>query len=158
MVEPMKLEKPFGFVKAHTSAAIHQTYVPSRSLIKETRSTCYHKYLCVYILRHQTVLRYQRWLCANVFIWLLFQTGIDTGTMVKSTCTTFLKTLEECMQIANRTFTTDLGTHSPPGTPPVAAIKPQKVCFPFRLSGVSVQPDASVIIKIRSCFQDLKLF
>uniref|UniRef100_A0A3B5MXS5 Pleckstrin homology domain-containing family A member 8 n=1 Tax=Xiphophorus couchianus TaxID=32473 RepID=A0A3B5MXS5_9TELE len=57
------------------------------------------------------------------------ETGIDTGTMVKSTCTTFLKTLEECMQIANRTFTTDLGTHSPPGTPPVAAIKPQKVHF-----------------------------
>ncbi|PWA33496.1 hypothetical protein CCH79_00007614, partial [Gambusia affinis] len=55
------------------------------------------------------------------------ETGIDTGTMVKSTCTTFLKTLEECMQIANRTFTTDLGTHSPPGTPPVAAIKPQKI-------------------------------
>ncbi|XP_068999077.1 pleckstrin homology domain-containing family A member 8 isoform X1 [Embiotoca jacksoni] len=55
------------------------------------------------------------------------ETGIDTGNMVKSTCTTFLKTLEECMQIANRTFSTDMATHSPPGTPPVAAIKPQKV-------------------------------
>uniref|UniRef100_A0A3P8NIY7 Pleckstrin homology domain-containing family A member 8 n=1 Tax=Astatotilapia calliptera TaxID=8154 RepID=A0A3P8NIY7_ASTCA len=55
--------------------------------------------------------------------------GLDTGNMVKSTCTTFLKTLEECMQIANRTFTTDLATQSPPGTPPVAPIKPQKVVF-----------------------------
>ncbi|KAM4736176.1 pleckstrin homology domain-containing family A member 8 [Anableps anableps] len=55
------------------------------------------------------------------------ETGIDTGNIVRSTCTTFLKTLEECMQIANRTFTTDLGTHSPPGTPPVAAIKPLKI-------------------------------
>ncbi|XP_041844297.1 pleckstrin homology domain-containing family A member 8 isoform X2 [Melanotaenia boesemani] len=55
------------------------------------------------------------------------ETGIDTGNMVKSTCTTFLKTLEECMQIANRTFSADVATHSPPGTPPVAAIKPQKV-------------------------------
>lgn len=53
-------------------------------------------------------------------------TGIDTGNMVKSTCTTFLKTLEECMQIANRTFNTDMATQSPPGTPPVAAVKPQK--------------------------------
>ncbi|KAM6909852.1 pleckstrin homology domain-containing family A member 8 [Xenentodon cancila] len=53
--------------------------------------------------------------------------GIDTGNLVKSTCTTFLKTLEECMQIANRTFSTDMATHSPPGTPPVAAIKPQKI-------------------------------
>lgn len=53
--------------------------------------------------------------------------GLDTGNMVKSTCTTFLKTLEECMQIANRTFTTDLATQSPPGTPPVAPIKPQKI-------------------------------
>uniref|UniRef100_A0A3P8SV50 Pleckstrin homology domain-containing family A member 8 n=1 Tax=Amphiprion percula TaxID=161767 RepID=A0A3P8SV50_AMPPE len=52
--------------------------------------------------------------------------GIDTGNLVKSTCTTFLKTLEECMQIANRTFSTDMASQSPPGTPPVAAIKPQK--------------------------------
>uniref|UniRef100_A0A1A8GGB1 Pleckstrin homology domain containing, family A (Phosphoinositide binding specific) member 8 n=1 Tax=Nothobranchius korthausae TaxID=1143690 RepID=A0A1A8GGB1_9TELE len=54
------------------------------------------------------------------------ETSIDTGNMVKSTCTTFLKTLEECMQIANRTFSTDVTTHSPPGTPPVAAVKPQR--------------------------------
>ncbi|MED6256862.1 Pleckstrin y domain-containing A member 8 [Ataeniobius toweri] len=53
--------------------------------------------------------------------------GVDAGNMVKSTCATFLETLEECMQIANRTFNTDLGTHSPPGTPPVAALKPQKI-------------------------------
>ncbi|MEQ2290369.1 Pleckstrin y domain-containing A member 8 [Ameca splendens] len=53
--------------------------------------------------------------------------GVESGNMVKSTCTTFLETLEECMQIANRTFNTDLGTHSPPGTPPVAALKPQKI-------------------------------
>ncbi|KAF7669462.1 hypothetical protein LDENG_00186650 [Lucifuga dentata] len=55
------------------------------------------------------------------------EAGIDTGNMVKSTCTTFLKTLEECMQIANRTFSTDLATQTPPGSPPVAAIKPQKI-------------------------------
>ncbi|XP_034730560.1 pleckstrin homology domain-containing family A member 8 [Etheostoma cragini] len=55
------------------------------------------------------------------------ETGIGTGNMVKSTCTTFLKTLEECMQIANRSFSTDTATQSPPGSPPVAAIKPQKI-------------------------------
>ncbi|XP_028985818.1 pleckstrin homology domain-containing family A member 8 [Betta splendens] len=55
------------------------------------------------------------------------ETGIDTGNMVKSTCTTFLKTLEECMQIANRTFNTDMPSQTPPGSPPVAAIKPQKI-------------------------------
>ncbi|XP_078109269.1 pleckstrin homology domain-containing family A member 8 isoform X2 [Sander vitreus] len=55
------------------------------------------------------------------------ETGIDTGNMVKSTCTTFLKTLEECMQIANHSFSTDMATQSPPGSPPVAAIKPQKI-------------------------------
>lgn len=55
------------------------------------------------------------------------ETGTDTGNMVKTTCTTFLKTLEECMQIANRTFSTDVTTQSPPGSPPVAAIKPQKI-------------------------------
>ncbi|KAL7887562.1 hypothetical protein AOLI_G00052830 [Acnodon oligacanthus] len=55
------------------------------------------------------------------------ETGDDTGTLVKSTCTTFLKTLEECMQIASRTFSPDLLSHSPPGSPPVAAVKPQKI-------------------------------
>uniref|UniRef100_A0A3B5AHZ6 Pleckstrin homology domain-containing family A member 8 n=1 Tax=Stegastes partitus TaxID=144197 RepID=A0A3B5AHZ6_9TELE len=60
--------------------------------------------------------------------------GLDTGNMVKSTCTTFLKTLEECMQIANRTFSTDMASQSPPGTPPVPAIKPQKVHFSRQLS------------------------
>nr|XP_020493034.1 pleckstrin homology domain-containing family A member 8 isoform X2 [Labrus bergylta] len=55
------------------------------------------------------------------------ETGIDTGNIVKSTCTTFLRTLEECMQIANRTFSTDMATQSPPGSPTDAALKPQKI-------------------------------
>ncbi|XP_031431637.1 pleckstrin homology domain-containing family A member 8 isoform X2 [Clupea harengus] len=55
------------------------------------------------------------------------EVGGDVGGLVKSTCSTFLKTLEECMHIASRTFTHDLLTLSPPGSPPVAAIKPQKV-------------------------------
>ncbi|CAB1333843.1 unnamed protein product [Coregonus sp. 'balchen'] len=41
--------------------------------------------------------------------------GENSGTMVKSTCTTFLKTLEECMLIANRTFSSDQATKTPPG-------------------------------------------
>ena len=57
----------------------------------------------------------------------LSQAGEDTGNMLKSTCTTFLKTLEECMQIANHSFTSELTTQSPPGSPPVAAVKPLKV-------------------------------
>ncbi|XP_052002407.1 pleckstrin homology domain-containing family A member 8-like [Xyrauchen texanus] len=53
--------------------------------------------------------------------------GDETGSLVKSTCTTFLKTLEECMQIASRTFNPDLTGRTPPGSPPVATIKPQKI-------------------------------
>ncbi|KAJ8415877.1 hypothetical protein AAFF_G00404340 [Aldrovandia affinis] len=49
------------------------------------------------------------------------------GPLVKSTCTTFLKTLEECMHIASRAFNPDLLSQTPPGSPPVAAIKPHKV-------------------------------
>ncbi|KAI1886175.1 hypothetical protein AGOR_G00211290 [Albula goreensis] len=55
------------------------------------------------------------------------QDGEGVGPLVKSTCTTFLKTLEECMQIASRAFNPDLLTQTPPGSPPVAAIKPHKV-------------------------------
>uniref|UniRef100_A0A8C1Z846 Pleckstrin homology domain-containing family A member 8 n=1 Tax=Cyprinus carpio TaxID=7962 RepID=A0A8C1Z846_CYPCA len=51
----------------------------------------------------------------------------ETGNLVKSTCTTFLKTLEECMQIASQTFSPDLLSRTPPGSPPVATIKPQKI-------------------------------
>ncbi|XP_061074510.1 pleckstrin homology domain-containing family A member 8 [Conger conger] len=55
------------------------------------------------------------------------QAGEGVGPLVKSTCTTFLKTLEECMQIASRAFNPDLLAQSPPASPPVAAIKPHKV-------------------------------
>uniref|UniRef100_A0A3Q3EYE7 Pleckstrin homology domain-containing family A member 8 n=1 Tax=Labrus bergylta TaxID=56723 RepID=A0A3Q3EYE7_9LABR len=51
----------------------------------------------------------------------------ELGDTAESTCTTFLRTLEECMQIANRTFSTDMATQSPPGSPTDAALKPQKV-------------------------------
>uniref|UniRef100_A0A8C7LIN1 Pleckstrin homology domain-containing family A member 8 n=1 Tax=Oncorhynchus mykiss TaxID=8022 RepID=A0A8C7LIN1_ONCMY len=59
------------------------------------------------------------------------EAGENPGTMVKSTCTTFIKTLEECMLIANRTFSSDQATKTPPGSPPVATIKPQKVPATF---------------------------
>ena len=65
-------------------------------------------------------------ICVLIPRWFL-QAGEDTGNMVKSTCTTFLKTLEECMHIANLTFSSDMVSQSPPGSPPVAAVKPQKV-------------------------------
>ncbi|XP_016414734.1 pleckstrin homology domain-containing family A member 8 isoform X2 [Sinocyclocheilus rhinocerous] len=55
------------------------------------------------------------------------EVGDETGNLVKSTCTTFLKTLEECMQIASQTFSPDLLSQTPPGSPPVATIKPQKI-------------------------------
>uniref|UniRef100_A0A4W4G207 Pleckstrin homology domain containing, family A (phosphoinositide binding specific) member 8 n=1 Tax=Electrophorus electricus TaxID=8005 RepID=A0A4W4G207_ELEEL len=59
--------------------------------------------------------------------------GEETSASGESTCTTFLKTLEECMQIAGRTFSPGLlshglsGSHSPPGSPALTAVKPQKV-------------------------------
>ncbi|KAM3873374.1 pleckstrin homology domain-containing family A member 8 [Diretmus argenteus] len=70
------------------------------------------------------------------------ETGLDTGNMVKSTCSTFLKTLEECMQIANHTFSADMVTQSPPGSPPVAAIKPQKI-KPVNQINQNVENDAA---------------
>ena len=49
------------------------------------------------------------------------------GTLLKSTCNTFLKTLEECMQIANAAFTSELLYHTPPGSPQLAVLKSSKV-------------------------------
>ncbi|ELW67923.1 Pleckstrin homology domain-containing family A member 8 [Tupaia chinensis] len=52
--------------------------------------------------------------------------GIDVGTLLKSTCNTFLKTLEECMQIANAAFTSELLYRTPPGSPQLAMLKSSK--------------------------------
>uniref|UniRef100_A0A669P668 Pleckstrin homology domain-containing family A member 8 n=2 Tax=Phasianidae TaxID=9005 RepID=A0A669P668_PHACC len=48
------------------------------------------------------------------------ESGIDVGALLKSTCDTFLKTLEECMQIANTAFTSELLHQTPPGSPHLA--------------------------------------
>ncbi|XP_023565657.1 pleckstrin homology domain-containing family A member 8 isoform X3 [Octodon degus] len=55
---------------------------------------------------------------------------IDVGTLLKSTCNTFLKTLEECMQIANAAFTSELLYHTPPGSPQLAMVKSSKMKHP----------------------------
>ncbi|XP_045144791.1 pleckstrin homology domain-containing family A member 8 [Echinops telfairi] len=57
--------------------------------------------------------------------------GIDVGTLLKSTCNTFLKTLEECMQIANAAFTSELLHHTPPGSPQLAVRKASKMKHPI---------------------------
>jgi pleckstrin family protein A (phosphoinositide binding specific) protein 8 len=49
------------------------------------------------------------------------------GTLLKTTCNTFLKTLEECMQIANAAFTSELLYRTPPGSPQLAVLKSSKV-------------------------------
>nr|XP_015213024.1 PREDICTED: pleckstrin homology domain-containing family A member 8 isoform X1 [Lepisosteus oculatus] len=53
--------------------------------------------------------------------------NLDMGALVKSTCSTFLKTLDECMQIANRTFSAELLHQTPPGSPHMAAIKANRM-------------------------------
>ncbi|XP_053570170.1 pleckstrin homology domain-containing family A member 8 [Bombina bombina] len=55
------------------------------------------------------------------------QDKIDMGALLKSTCSTFLKTLEECMQIANTTFTSHLVHGSPPESPHLSVLRPNKV-------------------------------
>ncbi|XP_060012907.1 pleckstrin homology domain-containing family A member 8 isoform X3 [Lagenorhynchus albirostris] len=57
--------------------------------------------------------------------------GIDVGTLLKSTCNTFLKTLEECMQIANAAFTSELLYRTPPGSPQLAVLKSNKMKHPI---------------------------
>ncbi|XP_062425254.1 pleckstrin homology domain-containing family A member 8 isoform X1 [Rhea pennata] len=55
------------------------------------------------------------------------ESGIDMGALLKSTCDTFLKTLEECMQIANTAFTSELLHWTPPGSPPLAVFRSNKI-------------------------------
>ncbi|CAN8184811.1 unnamed protein product [Coccothraustes coccothraustes] len=55
------------------------------------------------------------------------ESEIDMGALLKSTCDTFLKTLEECMQIANTAFTSELLHQTPPGSPNLAVLRTSKV-------------------------------
>ncbi|KYO26865.1 pleckstrin homology domain-containing family A member 8 isoform X1 [Alligator mississippiensis] len=55
------------------------------------------------------------------------ENGIDMRALLKSTCNTFLKTLEECMQIANAAFTSELLHRTPPGSPHLTVPKSNKV-------------------------------
>ncbi|KAM6088333.1 pleckstrin homology domain-containing family A member 8 isoform 2-T2 [Chlamydotis macqueenii] len=55
------------------------------------------------------------------------ESEIDMGALLKSTCDTFLKTLEECMQIANTAFTSELLHQTPPGSPHLAVLRTSKI-------------------------------
>ncbi|XP_060051762.1 pleckstrin homology domain-containing family A member 8 isoform X1 [Erinaceus europaeus] len=57
--------------------------------------------------------------------------GIDVGTLLRSTCSTFLRTLEECMQMANTAFSSELLRGTPPGSPQLAVLKSSKMKHPI---------------------------
>lgn len=63
----------------------------------------------------------------EIFNLAISQNGIDMRALLKSTCNTFLKTLEECMQIANAAFTSELLHRTPPGSPHLTVPKSNKV-------------------------------
>ncbi|XP_048417463.1 pleckstrin homology domain-containing family A member 8 isoform X1 [Stegostoma tigrinum] len=52
---------------------------------------------------------------------------IDMATLLRSTCNTFMKTLDECMQIANATLRPELLQPTPPGSPHVTVIKSNRI-------------------------------
>ncbi|XP_073534027.1 pleckstrin homology domain-containing family A member 8 [Phyllobates terribilis] len=79
------------------------------------------------------------------------QEELDMGALLKSTCNTFLKTLEECMQIANNTFTSRPMYATPPGSPHLgsphlSALRPNKV----RRSTVSSQNSAQRKVELNN--------
>ncbi|KAL6081161.1 hypothetical protein STEG23_016406, partial [Scotinomys teguina] len=79
--------------------------------------------------------------------------GIDVGMLLKSTCNTFLKTLEECMQIANAAFTSELLYHTPPGSPQLAVLKSSKMELNSCENGslnMEVNGDEEVLMKTKS--------
>ncbi|XP_069852115.1 pleckstrin homology domain-containing family A member 8 isoform X1 [Dipodomys merriami] len=73
--------------------------------------------------------------------------GIDVGTLLKSTCNTFLKTLEECMQIANAAFTSELLYRTPPASPQLAVVKSSKIKHPV----VPVHTSLERQMELNSC-------
>ncbi|KAG8139145.1 putative Phosphoinositol 4-phosphate adaptor protein [Naja naja] len=62
------------------------------------------------------------------------QHGINMGVLLNSSCATFLKTLEECMQIANAAFSSELLQHTPGETSYSVIRKLNKLKIPAILS------------------------
>ncbi|XP_026529371.1 pleckstrin homology domain-containing family A member 8 [Notechis scutatus] len=62
------------------------------------------------------------------------QHGINMGALLNSSCATFLKTLEECMQIANAAFSSELLQHTPGETSYSVIRKLNKLKLPAILS------------------------
>ncbi|XP_035283762.1 pleckstrin homology domain-containing family A member 8-like isoform X4 [Anguilla anguilla] len=58
----------------------------------------------------------------------------DRGDMVRSTCSSFLRTLEECLLIASRSFSSDLQLRIPPQNPTVGTSTLHKVRGPAQPS------------------------
>uniref|UniRef100_A0A8C0G022 Pleckstrin homology domain containing A8 n=1 Tax=Chelonoidis abingdonii TaxID=106734 RepID=A0A8C0G022_CHEAB len=85
------------------------------------------------------------------------ENGIDMGALLKSTCNTFLKTLEECMQIANVTFSSELIHHTPSGSPHLAVLKSNKVILTDILEQMELNSceNGSVKAEINPCDQTL---
>lgn len=52
-------------------------------------------------------------LMLDVVLSFVFQTRNEASSLLSATCETFIKTLEECMKIANSKFTTDMLQSSP---------------------------------------------
>ncbi|XP_024610831.1 pleckstrin homology domain-containing family A member 8 isoform X1 [Neophocaena asiaeorientalis asiaeorientalis] len=77
--------------------------------------------------------------------------GIDVGTLLKSTCNTFLKTLEECMQIANAAFTSELLYRTPPGSPQLAMLKSNKVTDQMKHPIVPIHNSLERQTELNSC-------
>uniref|UniRef100_A0A8C0C0R9 Sesquipedalian n=1 Tax=Buteo japonicus TaxID=224669 RepID=A0A8C0C0R9_9AVES len=86
---------------------------------------------------------------------------IDMGALLKSTCDTFLKTLEECMQIANTAFTSELLHQTPPGSPHLPVLRTNKVMASilFSQSCISGKQQFKVYVgrQIRHCIWEVRL-
>ncbi|XP_074840648.1 pleckstrin homology domain-containing family A member 8 isoform X2 [Carettochelys insculpta] len=79
------------------------------------------------------------------------ENGIDRGALLKSTCNTFLKTLEECMQIANVAFSSELLHHTSCGSPHLAVLKSNKVISPVSSASTATERYTERQMELNSC-------
>uniref|UniRef100_A0A8C8RRJ7 Pleckstrin homology domain-containing family A member 8 n=1 Tax=Pelusios castaneus TaxID=367368 RepID=A0A8C8RRJ7_9SAUR len=75
------------------------------------------------------------------------ENGIDMGALLKSTCSTFLKTLEECMQIANVAFSSEFLHHTSSAPLHLAVLKSNKINPPVSSSSTTTERQ----IELNSC-------
>lgn len=82
--------------------------------------------ICKTLVLHLLYIFLLSYFCCLLYLPCTFQTMNEASSLLSATCNTFIKTLEDCMRIANSNFKTDLLQLTPPD-PLMSPVSPSPI-------------------------------